>query len=154
MIEIADQEEEEEFDFEEEVGGVSDYFGDGRDVPASVVDRIERAVLAFPERVSNSVNTSAADHGFSSGDDASDEDADEMEKTSYKLRNAVTLHCKPRACTRGAARFAAPYAAMLLQERGFIVRRGDLFEVLDWLEAKPFDAPSESLWRHMAAVPS
>jgi hypothetical protein len=50
--------------------------------------------------------------------------------------------------------FAAPYAAMLLQERGFIVRRGDIFEVLDWLEAKPFDAPSESLWRYMAAVPS
>ena len=154
VIEIADQEEEEEFDFEEEVGGMCDYFGDGRDVPASVADRIERAVLAFPERVSNSVNTTAADHGFDSGEDDSDEIADEMEKASYKLRQAVALHCKPRACTRGAAKFAAPYAAKLLRERGFIVRRGDLFAVLDWLEAKPFDAPSEELWRYMAAVPS
>jgi len=154
VIEITDQEEEEEFSFEEEVGGVSDYFGDGRDIPASVFARIERAVLAFPERGSKSVYTSAADHGFDSGDDDSDEDAEEMDKPSYKLRNAIALHCKLRACTRGNARFAAPYAAMLLQERGFIVRRGDLFEVLDWLEAKPFDAPSESLWRHMAAVPS
>ena len=78
----------------------------------------------------------------------------EWQKTCYNLRNLDALHCKPRACTRCAAMFAAPYAAMLLQERGFIVRRGDIFEVLDWLEAKPFDAPSESLWRYMAAVPS
>ena len=117
--------------------------------------RIRAAVSKFPERQSNNITSSGRDHGFSDTDDESDEEADEMDTNQFKLRNAVACAAgggRPRALTRANARFAAPYAAMLLQERGYVVVRGDAEQVLEWLESEPFALPSEELWRRMMFV--
>lgn len=73
----------------------------------------------------------------------------------FKLRNAVACSAgggRLRALTRGNARFAAPFAAKLLRERGYISRRDDAAEVLAWLESEPFGPPSEPLWRRLGQV--
>ena len=78
-----------------------------------------------------------------------------MDTLEFKLRNAVACSAgggRPRALTRGNARFAAPFAAKLLRERGYISRRDDAAEVLAWLESEPLGPPSEPLWRRLYQV--
>ena len=73
-----------------------------------------------------------------------------MDSLHFKLRNAVATGNgggRPRAATRGNARFAAPFAAGLLLERGYILKRGDTELWLEWLESEPFDAPNDAMWR-------
>ena len=124
--------------------------------PFELLPRIEAAVLRHKERTSSSVPSRGRDYGFSDTDeDESDEDSKEMDTNRYKLRNAVATANgggRPRACTRGSAKFAAPFAARLLRERGYIARPGDAVEVLEWLETLPFGPPSEELWRRLAQV--
>ena len=75
-----------------------------------------------------------------------------MNSLHFKLRNAVATGNgggRPRAATRGNARFAAPFAAGLLLERGCILKRGDTERWLEWLESEPFDAPDDAMWRSL-----
>ena len=114
------------------------------------------AVQRHPERITQSIMTTARDHGMdASSSDDGDSEADEMDTLHFKLRNAVATANgggRPRAATRGNARFAAPFAAGLLLERGYILKRGDMERWLEWLEAEPFDAPDDAMWRSLMLV--
>ena len=129
---------------------------------SSLVERLElipqfdAAIAKHPERVSSSIPSRARDHGMDdTSSSESDSEADEMDTNHFKLRNAVATANgggRPRALTRGNAKFAASFAAKLLRERGYATRPDDALEVLEWLMADPFDVPSEELWRRLGQV--
>ena len=118
--------------------------------------RIERAVVRHPERISHSIPSKPRDHGLDfdeneyDDDDDDDDDDDEMDSNAFKLRNAAAVgYGNARANTRGNAKFAAQFAALLLRERGYVCHVGDAEEVLGWLESEPFGPPSDELWRRL-----
>ena len=134
-------------------GGVS---FDDSELYEELLPRIKAAVQRHPERITQSIMTTARDHGMdSSNSDDDDSVCDEMDTLHFKLRNAVATGNgggRPRAATRGNARFAAPFAAGLLLERGYILKRGDTELWLEWLESEPFDAPDDAMWRSLVLV--
>ena len=94
-------------------GGVS---FDDSELYEELLPRIKAAVQRHPERTTQSIMTTARDHGMdSSSSDDGDSEADEMDTLHFKLRNAVATANgggRPRAATRGNARFAAAFVTL------------------------------------------
>ena len=95
-------------------------------------------------------------HSDSEDDGEGDAELDEEFGPVFRLRNAVSIGAgggRPRALTKGNAKFAAHYVSTLLKERGYVLRRGDAERILRlWLELPGDAIPRETPWRRLAEV--
>ena len=113
--------------------------------------RFAEAVLIHPVR-----NASIARAKNGSDSDSSLEDDGNIYSdfgAVFYLRNSTSVSGgRVRAITRANAGMAAVYASQILEQRGFVVCRGDAESMLCWLEQPSGSLPEEHLWRSMTDV--